>query len=218
MTHASSWKSYDKIDVDLEDDAYTCIGRSIAILFETIRCIYYHRSLNNYIKKQANGWHEDHIIFTSSCYLDMAVISWAKLFGSEKSQKLHYLHLLKYNDFKDYFTIKHINTKFHLEQDLLEYLNLDHDEFDNYKSNSIIKYRDQHVAHHDLSVLNKLKNYPKLDVAEASLWWLYHHLCDLLICRKSTKGSRHFAIYKKENITKQIELECEKLVLSFGSD
>jgi len=218
MTHASNWKSDDIIDVDLEDDAYTCIGRSIAIFFEILRCIYYHRSLNNFIMNQAEGWHEDHIIFTSSCYLDMAVISWSKLFGSEKSQKLHYLHLLKYNDFKDYFATKKINIRDYLEQDLLDYLNLDHDKFENYKMNSIIKYRDQHVAHHDLSVLHELDNYPKLDIAEASLWWLYNHLCDLLICKKSTNGCRHFAIYKKENIIKQIKLECEKLVLSFRSD
>src|SRR5579872_3219985 len=120
-----------------------------------MRGIYYHHALSEYIEQQDKNWYEAHIIYLSGISLDISVVSWAKLFGNERSQKTHYVHLLKLNDLNDFLNKVNMSTEETLESNLLKSINRNKTEFDLYKTESILKYRDKFVAHMDLDLHKK---------------------------------------------------------------
>lgn len=213
--NTSLWDNCSSATVDLESSTNKYISKVIDSFFSSLRGIYYHRYLTDFVNAQEfkSVIQLQHIIFTHGCFLDIAVINWAKLFGS-KNEKTHFMHLIKYSELQDYLSVKGFIDEYHLEHDLLNYLVIHKNEFDDYKKESIIKYRDKYISHNDIDILLPLEKYPKFDIAEKALFWLYELAVDLIKFKQSINGNRKFAIFNLDEIKRQINKEANILTNS----
>jgi hypothetical protein len=214
------------IKVSLSSKSYIYLSNMVRIYFEAMRSILYQREIHKLLKNDAS----EYLVQLSNVNYDMAVICWCKLFGSKRSQKTHYQHLMKQSDLIDCLKVIGITNDKELKSSLLGHLGLDDEQFDDYLKNSIGKYRDQFVAHFDLELHEKkydeqdnheidkklLKNHPKFDIAVRSLDWLYDLISKLLHCKQATKSGRDWAVFTPEKnerrLLKEIKPLIEKLI------
>jgi hypothetical protein len=96
--------------------------------------------------------------------LDMGVIEWCKLFGSDDAdhQKIHWKNVIPQNE-QDAF-----------RAGMLETLGIDKKQFDEYWK-EMKNYRDQHAAHRDFHK-NDVTHYPIFDLALESTYVYYDYL------------------------------------------
>jgi hypothetical protein len=170
---------------------------------------------------------ENAIITIENALYQHSVITWSKLFGSEK-EDTYYMNMFNNepmkNDFKSYFDEFHISKETDFRQTFLECINMTTDSFERYVDN-IKKLRDKHIAHTELSLYripknnqdeqrqknNRLKEYPELETAKISLYWLYNQIAESLNRSKNKKGNYKFRIHSNQLIDKLILKECEAL-------
>lgn len=95
-------------------------------------------------------------------FLDIAVLEWCKLFGSDdaSNQPTHWKNIFSnHQDFCDR---------------LMKHLNTDQPQWHSYWE-EIKRYRDQMVAHHDIRRIT-IRNYPILDIALQATFFYYQEI------------------------------------------
>lgn len=102
-------------------------------------------------------------IMTMNLLIDTAAIEWCKVFGSW-DEDTHWTHAIP--------TERHDD----IRAGLLKEIRLTQDKWEEYRS-SIVSYRDQMVAHHDLDTT--VTNYPRYDVAILAANFMFDQLRDI---------------------------------------
>ncbi|MDA8248605.1 MAG: hypothetical protein M0Z28_05445 [Rhodospirillales bacterium] len=111
---------------------------------------------------------EPHLNFWRVIYgnlLDLAVLEWCKLFGSDNAghQPTHWKNLVPASDHGTF------------RQDLLQHLKIDIDEWMSYRE-KMKTYRDTCVAHDDVRKRVDVTVYPDLNIAMESSYFYYSYL------------------------------------------
>ena len=130
------------------------------VLLMLFRCVSMKRALD-----AANGPKLSFFYLYDSCLMDVAVISWCKLFGSEK-EKLYWTRL---PDLPEQQFLKVEFDHALKDQHSLDALSL-----------SVRNYRDTYVAHHDLNETKRAKAHPLLDPVRATGIVLYRRIYQAL--------------------------------------
>lgn len=212
------------VKVFLSSKSYVYLSKMVHVYFEAMRAIFYQREIYKLFKEDAN---ESYLMQLSSTNYDMAVISWCKLFGAKSSQHTHYLHLLEKPDLTDCLKNLRITNQQELKTNLLNGIDVSEQEFEGYLRKSILKYRNQFVAHFDLDLHIKkydepkseevnsklLKEYPKFDIAIKSLDWLYDLISRILRCRQGNgRNAKDWAIFTAHQNNRRILKEIAPLI------
>lgn len=130
------------------------IANQIFRLVFVVRNVAYHRSL----LKQKDNFEQNYWILIFNNFLEIAVLEWCKVFGSN-TDTTHWTN--------------HINDEAGFRSNLLKRLNLTQPEWDNYWQ-EMKNYRDKVVAHHEYDP--KITNYPDFSHALESCYFYYEIL------------------------------------------
>lgn len=131
---------------------------TVNIIASLIRSVHLKRVLSDFDPDPGlNFWRVMH-----GNLLDMAVLDWCKLFGSddEEHQKTHWKNVVADEE--------------QFRKDLLKAIGVDAGAWKTYW-NDMKNYRDQHVAHRDFGKPD-VTHYPKLDLALESSYFYYGYL------------------------------------------
>ncbi len=156
------------------------VANQVFRLVYVIRNVAYHRSLHEYKDKfEQNYW-----ILIFNNFLDIAVLEWCKVFGSNKDET-HWSN--------------HIKDKEEFRKQLLYRLNLSQEEWNKYW-NSMKSYRDHVVAHHEHDP--NITSYPDLNHALISCYFYYEIIIKELRLLKSYDYPDNLEDYFQDTLSK----------------
>ena len=123
-----------------------------------VRNVAYYRALDA-VKK---GWDKNYWIFIYNNHLDIAILEWCKIFGSN-GEKTHWKNVVPTKDQREF------------REQMLKYIGVSADEWEA-EWKVLTGYRNRHLAHHDFSP--KRDVYPNLDPVLKSSTFYYQWLRD----------------------------------------